>query len=109
MALQRVCFACLLYLVFLAPRLALQRQQLSRADDRTCAADVDGGERITCSAGLLGQGGGAPRVLGRQPQRLVVAGSSGIHLSVKTAAKYHEERLSLLLLTWLQTVEPQQV
>ena len=48
-------------------------------------------------------------ILDRVPHRIFVANTSGIHLSVKTAAKYHEQRLSLVLLTWLQTVQPRQV
>ena len=47
-------------------------------------------------------------LLGRRPHRLPVADTSGIHLSLKTAVKYHEERLPLVMLTWLQTVEPDQ-
>ena len=52
---------------------------------------------------------GVEPLLGRIPHRLSVVNTSGVHISVKTAAKYHEERLELLLLTWLQTVQPQQV
>lgn len=51
---------------------------------------------------------GEKLLLGRPPHKLSVADTSGIHLSLKTALKYHEERLSLLMLTWLQTVEPDQ-
>jgi fringe protein len=62
------------------------------------------------SAGLYSEEWDAVESLfGRVPHRISVADTSGIHISVKTAAKYHEERLSLLLLTWLQTVEPHQV
>lgn len=51
---------------------------------------------------------GEKLLLGRPPHRLSVADTSGIHLSLKTALKYHEERLPLVMLTWLQTVEPDQ-
>lgn len=49
------------------------------------------------------------RIMGRIPHHITVADTSAIHISVKTAVKYHEERLSHLLLTWLQTLLPQQV
>ena len=35
--------------------------------------------------------------------------STDIFFSVKSTAKYHGPRLSLLLVTWLQTVDPSQV
>ncbi len=35
--------------------------------------------------------------------------SNVVLLSVKTTTAYHESRLSLLLKTWLQTVDPDQV
>ena len=76
--------------------------------DVTCPAD-----QVTCGGdGEIenSEGGGARYVLGLRPQRLTaVPGAAEVHISVKTAAKYHAERLSILLLTWLQTVEPYQV
>ena len=47
-------------------------------------------------------------ILGKTPQRISVADTSGVHLSIKTAGKYHEPRLALVMLTWLQTVLPEQ-
>ena len=47
-------------------------------------------------------------ISGKTPERLSVADTSGVHLSIKTAGKYHEPRLALIMLTWLQTVLPEQ-
>ena len=52
-------------------------------------------------------------ILGKQPQRqtsdVADACSSAVYISVKTTVSYHESRLAVLLLTWLQTVRPEQV
>ena len=51
-------------------------------------------------------------ILGKQPQRQtssVEYYSSAVYISVKTTVSYHESRLAVLLLTWLQTVRPEQV
>ena len=114
MALQRVSWVCCLLLVSLSPpRLALEDPE--DVGEGTCAADGGGGkESVTCREEWTRQdgregGGAVASVLGRRPQRLSVVDSADVHISVKTAAKYHEGRLSLLLLTWLQTLQPQQV
>ena len=87
--------------VFLSPLLALGESE-SGGWDVTCPAD-----QVTCGDDENSEGGGACYVLGLRPQRLTaVPGAAEVHISVKTAAKYHAERLSILLLTWLQTVEP---
>ena len=37
-------------------------------------------------------------------------GASSIHISVKTTAKYHDDRLVVMMLTWMRTVpDPTQV
>ena len=51
-------------------------------------------------------------ILGKQPQRQTSDAddySSAVYISVKTTVSYHESRLAVLLLTWLQTVRPEQV
>ena len=51
-------------------------------------------------------------IFGKQPQRQTSAVeyySSAVYISVKTTVSYHESRLAVLLLTWLQTVRPEQV
>lgn len=48
-------------------------------------------------------------IRGRTPERVDHVDSSDVFFSVKTAGHYHEPRLSLLLLTWLQAVSPHQV
>ena len=49
------------------------------------------------------------RVHGKYPEQHVVPRSSKVHISIKTTSAYHKPRLSLLILTWLQTVAPEQV
>ena len=45
-----------------------------------------------------------------RPERLPPpAHSSGIYISLLTAPKFHDTRVSLLYLTWLQTIDPKQV
>ena len=45
-----------------------------------------------------------------RPERLTPpAHSSDIYISLLTAAKFHDDRVSLLYLTWLQTFNPKQV
>ena len=61
----------------------------------------------SCDEG--GSCGSAAPILGKVPQRIVVPNSSDVYISVKTAGLYHESRLSLLLLTWMQTVNHKQV
>eukprot|EP00731_Ephydatia_muelleri_P031356 Em0022g870a len=46
---------------------------------------------------------------GKYPEKRTVPRSSNVYISVKSTSAYHKSRLSLLLLTWLQTVEPEQV
>ena len=88
----------------LLPILLALQQSHTIGDGGTCSADP-----FTCSEHGWTEVGGARTILGLQPQRLVVGETSEIFISVKTAAKYHEQRLSLLLLTWLQTLQPHQV
>ena len=112
MALQRVSCCCLLLASFLSPLLALEQPET--VEDATCSAEYCS-DPVTCQENWRTgrdeeKGGGAlPSVHGRKPQRLSVVDSSDVHVSVKTAAKYHDDRLSLLLLTWFQTLQPQQV
>ena len=42
-------------------------------------------------------------------ERLTVNRSKGILVSIKTTEKYHRTRLPPLVLTWLQTLQPEQV
>ena len=42
-------------------------------------------------------------------ERVTVDGSQGIFVSIKTTKKYHKTRLPSLILTWLQTLQPEQV
>ena len=42
-------------------------------------------------------------------ERVNIDGSEGIFVSIKTTEKYHGTRLPPLVLTWLQTLQPQQV
>lgn len=84
------------------------QQQCSR--NETCFADVSTcGFKYIVRPDIERNSSAVEVLLGRVPHKITVADTSGIHLSVKTAAKYHEERLALLLLTWLQTVQPHQV
>lgn len=48
-------------------------------------------------------------LIGERQERVVVSGSEGIFVSIKTTQKYHATRLPPILLTWLQTINPQQV
>lgn len=48
-------------------------------------------------------------ILGRLPHRMSVADTTGVHISLKTAEMFHEDRLALGMLTWLQAIEPHQV
>ena len=48
-------------------------------------------------------------ILGKRPQRHIIDYSSEVYISVKTTASYHEPRLAILLLTWMQTLKPKQV
>ena len=47
-------------------------------------------------------------VLGRQPERCVT-GEDDVHISIKTTRGNYKTRLPILLLTWLQSVRPEQV
>lgn len=49
------------------------------------------------------------QLYGKNPEQYIVPLSSNLHISVKTTSTYHKPRLSLILLTWLQTVAPEQV
>lgn len=102
-------FACMLVLTTQALQ---QEQEPTRSDEvpDTCSSEQSAMCDIQSSAGLLPREHGAMELLwGRVPHKLSVINTSGVHVSVKTAAKYHEERLSLLMLTWLQILEPHQV
>lgn len=49
-------------------------------------------------------------ILGKHPHRHIFTNCcSEVYVSVKTTASYHEPRLAILLLTWMQTLEPKQV
>ena len=49
-------------------------------------------------------------ILGRIPERVsVIPSASDVFVSIKATASYHEARLSLLLLTWMQTLHSNQV
>ena len=105
-------FIVALLLLCVAP--ALQERAITDYGEVTCSSDTSRScSNLSSHAGLLSRdvGDNPPEelLLGRMPHRLSVADTAGIHISVKTAAKYHEERLSLLMLTWLQTIEPRQV
>ena len=47
-------------------------------------------------------------VLGRRPERCLT-GEDDIYISIKTTRGNHKTRLPILILTWLQTVRPEQV
>ena len=98
-------FACIL----LPLSLAQHQLELTRSDEMTdtCSSEQMATCETQSSSGFLEQD--AIKLWGRVPHRLSVMNTSGIHVSVKTAAKYHEERLSLLMLTWLQILDPHQV
>ena len=49
------------------------------------------------------------RVMGKPLEKVNVDYTRNIHFSVKTSVKNYRTRLSLLLLTWFQTVEKDQV
>ena len=90
--------------------LPLALQQRSSRYDGTDTCHLEDSTVCAFSGGLFsGERDAVEALYDLVPHRISVANTSGIHFSVKTAAKYHEERLSLLLLTWLQTVEPHQV
>ena len=98
--LTRVSAALMLFLP-----LALQQRNSRYDETDTCHSEAS-----TLCAGLSSEKGNTVEsMFDPVPHRISVANTSGIHISVKTAAKYHKERLSLLLLTWLQTVDPNQV
>ena len=78
---------------------------LQLRDEETCFADGS----LSCSLDQTHAALPVDSIQGRVPHKISAVDTSDIHISVKTATKYHEERLSLLLLTWLQTLEPQQV
>ena len=42
-------------------------------------------------------------------ERITVDGSEGIFVSIKTTEKYHRTRLPPVVVTWLQTLQPEQV
>ena len=48
-------------------------------------------------------------VLGKQPERCTTSGADDIYISIKTTQRYHKTRVLMLILTWLQTVKPEQV
>ena len=74
--------------------------------DESSFADCSKGEnlaqetRMTRSMELLA---------GDHAERVTVDGSEGIFVSIKTTQKYHGTRLPPLVLTWLQTLRPEQV
>ena len=47
-------------------------------------------------------------VLGRRPERCIT-GEDDVYISIKTTRRNHKTRLPILLLTWLQSVRPEQV
>ena len=53
--------------------------------------------------------GGNVLLLGKRPERCTTPGTDDIYISIKTTRRYHKTRLSMLILTWLQTVKPEQV
>ena len=48
-------------------------------------------------------------LMGGKAEKVVVSDSKDIFISIKSTQKYHETRLPPVLLTWIQTVEPEQV
>ena len=53
--------------------------------------------------------GGNISVLGKQPERCATPEADDIYISIKTTQNYHKTRVPILILTWLQTVRPEQV
>lgn len=47
-------------------------------------------------------------VLGRRPERCLT-GEDDVYISIKTTRGNHKTRLPILILTWLQSVRPEQV
>lgn len=79
--------------------------------DGSCTSDDGTSCKETGSLGQLSSSHDT-FILGKQPQRQtsgVEYYSSAVYISVKTTVSYHESRLAVLLLTWLQTVRPKQV
>lgn len=50
-----------------------------------------------------------PLVLGKELQSVVEYLADDVLISVKTTEAYHSSRLSVLILTWMQSVPPSQV
>ena len=48
-------------------------------------------------------------VLGKLAERRVEDGGGDIYVSIKSTAKNHKKRVAYSMLTWLQTVKPEQV
>ena len=48
-------------------------------------------------------------ILQRSPERIEVANSTRVFVSVKTTTSLHERRLPVLMLTWMQTINASQV
>ena len=48
-------------------------------------------------------------VLGKLAERVVPVADPNIYVSIKTTKKNYKSRVAYLLLTWLQTVEPEKV
>ena len=77
------------------------------SEDEHSLADCNKGDELaqttkgmTKSMSLLAAG---------HAERVAVDGSQGIFVSIKTTEKYHRTRLPPLVVTWLQTLQPEQV
>lgn len=96
-----------LVLVF---HLALLLSSVHTSSLETCSSfsDCDKGDelartnkgRSTKSMSLLAE---------NHAERVKIDGGEGIFVSIKTTEKYHGTRLPQLVLTWLQTLQPEQV
>ena len=96
--------------------LYLVEEALCPESEGSCSSDDGTSCKETGSLGQLSSshvsGLNGTFILGKQPQRQTSDAddySSAVYISVKTTVSYHESRLAVLLLTWLQTVRPEQV
>jgi hypothetical protein len=97
-------------MLVLAFHLALLLSSVHTSNLETCSSfsDCDKGDelvetikwRMTKSISLLAA---------NHAERVKIDGGEGIFVSIKTTGKYHETRLPPLVLTWLQTLQPEQV
>ena len=99
---NRVCFiACAL---FLASSLAIY-YYIAGAEEWRITAALEWLQNSVCAHAQ-----GPAQVGNNSVDAHEDGGASSIHISVKTTAKYHDDRLVVMMLTWMRTVpDPAQV